>query len=891
MKIKHVLLLSSLFIAETIFGQITPIIRTSTGCQTANEEITIAGAGKITQINITNNSTTEPIIVGKDEFGLYEVATSQVGPFVKTNLSLSGTNITIYARANPTFANMGNSNINQISFYNVSTPNTKTYFDFYTNVATNLGIPNPEIEISFISSPNLGVTNQLRLNQFQSETVTGFIDIKIPTIAGGVTISARGTTNDFQYLIPTNPNAFKAFEYIKISTIAGMDFVNVPANFTVPSNFNGRLRFQALVPASEDVKPYILLFTINGTNLQTKEFSVATGAITEKISINSISGLNNTLNTSFNTSITSFEVKTVTIVGPGGNQFFIETASWIGVCSTLSSNINDYVARSSGGSELQIPGTGGTVYFANISTIVGVFNNETSAQYAATIRRTSRAGNFNEQIKFSGTTTRPVDFIAITNPIDANLNAEQRINNFNGDRIGTQFYRTLVQGITKNPVGVSNVIALSILGTGIANAITVAGVTTDNFNNTEDFGYRVATSASGTYLESITLPPTGGVAYIRFDATLPSAMLINNSNSENSIQIFADNNRTRVYFTSSVNGMPRILPMGIGQTKILDIGYRSNQKGYGYQINNSFPNDRISINAISFGGENFTGPITLTSGYVGQFSISQVQSISLTETGGYTSQLIINKGDVIYTKAIVNDVNGTPTFEDYSIVATAAKGAKSVINLNLNAGLPTTMPQIVLPTPQIDFVNKSSSSNKNVTFIDNYSKVEIIGYSLPSPITLTGKFFTKISTSAPTVWSSVAVLPASGGTLYVANDKQVLGGYCSSITLQSGTLTSSINVSDFANVVATLSGVTDRIILPITNISTHQSTNFSVYPNPSTGIFAIVSDFLVGVNDIKVYDLVGLSQSFTLTENELTIAKSGIYFVHLGRKVVKVVIL
>ncbi len=76
-----------------------------------------------------------------------------------------------------------------------------------------------------------------------------------------------------------------------------------------------------------------------------------------------------------------------------------------------------------------------------------------------------------------------------------------------------------------------------------------------------------------------------------------------------------------------------------------------------------------------------------------------------------------------------------------------------------------------------------------------------------------------------------------------------------------------------------------------TNLPNYQSSNLSVYPNPSKGTFFIQSSEEFDINDIKIYDLIGTNQSFILKGNELTISKSGIYFVNIGGKVVKVVVL
>ncbi len=93
------------------------------------------------------------------------------------------------------------------------------------------------------------------------------------------------------------------------------------------------------------------------------------------------------------------------------------------------------------------------------------------------------------------------------------------------------------------------------------------------------------------------------------------------------------------------------------------------------------------------------------------------------------------------------------------------------------------------------------------------------------------------------------------------------------------------------------SASTPRQITPIVgsvptfiHLSSNQSTNISLSPNPSTGTFTIASTQSIGANDIKVCDLVGSSQTFTLSGNELTISKSGIYIVYILGKPIKVVV-
>ncbi len=68
------------------------------------------------------------------------------------------------------------------------------------------------------------------------------------------------------------------------------------------------------------------------------------------------------------------------------------------------------------------------------------------------------------------------------------------------------------------------------------------------------------------------------------------------------------------------------------------------------------------------------------------------------------------------------------------------------------------------------------------------------------------------------------------------------------------------------------------------------SNKVNIYPNPNNGTFTVETSELMTKDNIKICDLLGKMQPFELVNNEITISKSGLYFVHIGNKVTKVVV-
>lgn len=68
------------------------------------------------------------------------------------------------------------------------------------------------------------------------------------------------------------------------------------------------------------------------------------------------------------------------------------------------------------------------------------------------------------------------------------------------------------------------------------------------------------------------------------------------------------------------------------------------------------------------------------------------------------------------------------------------------------------------------------------------------------------------------------------------------------------------------------------------------SVAFSISPNPSSGLFQILTTADLSTTPISIFDALGAEVAFQLNENQLTIAKSGIYFIKIGVSSAKIVV-
>ncbi len=200
---------------------------------------------------------------------------------------------------------------------------------------------------------------------------------------------------------------------------------------------------------------------------------------------------------------------------------------------------------------------------------------------------------------------------------------------------------------------------------------------------------------------------------------------------------------------------------------------------------------------------------------------------------------------------------------------------------------------------------------KGTTYMASYSNADMYAYNYntnPSGFTSFPDFTNNVYGNIPqNDWFHLAYVLNAGtlkiyvnGSLYGVNSVVgALGNTNDNLTLGFADVSKSTTILNggIDDVYLFDYALTDAQILTnkgnttSTNIPTYQSTNISLSPNPSTGTFTIASTQSIGANDIKVYDLVGSSQAFTLSGNELTISKSGIYIVYILGKPIKVVVL
>lgn len=76
-----------------------------------------------------------------------------------------------------------------------------------------------------------------------------------------------------------------------------------------------------------------------------------------------------------------------------------------------------------------------------------------------------------------------------------------------------------------------------------------------------------------------------------------------------------------------------------------------------------------------------------------------------------------------------------------------------------------------------------------------------------------------------------------------------------------------------------------------TSIADFENSKVSVYPNPSEGNFTIESTIPFSSSDVRVTDVFGAAQAFTITNNTLSINKSGVFMFTLKGKTTKLIVL
>ncbi len=207
---------------------------------------------------------------------------------------------------------------------------------------------------------------------------------------------------------------------------------------------------------------------------------------------------------------------------------------------------------------------------------------------------------------------------------------------------------------------------------------------------------------------------------------------------------------------------------------------------------------------------------------------------------------------------------------------------------------------------------KSGFFKKGTTFVRTYNLSYIYAYNYATNAGGYTSFFNAglYSNLAANEWFHLAYV-LEAGSLYLYINGSIYGsvsgvgalgpttdnlmiGYSDSETsvLRGGV--DDVHLFDYALSAAQVlanKNITSSGVNSISTQSANPAKIMTIYPNPSTGTFTIASTQSIGANDIKVYDLVGSSQTFTLSGNELTISKSGIYIVYILGKPIKVVVL
>lgn len=319
--------------------------------------------------------------------------------------------------------------------------------------------------------------------------------------------------------------------------------------------------------------------------------------------------------------------------------------------------------------------------------------------------------------------------------------------------------------------------------------------------------------------------------------------------------------------------------------------------GLGFNSENEYYDVELSVSPKRFTvvGSNLKSPITLSGLNTGISGIT-VQ-ISESENTGYTAQKIVLSGGASISREVFVKFTGAGISDrfdrEYINNFFSTQGNEEPFsNLLYFSGfyIASGSPYLEIENKPKFYSNIGSDAFPILTPDLAPKKLDLITAGITSGISVSGSDFLRFATSTAlgTVFTKDLFVADASSPIYVSVVDTMIGKYCQSLTIKSGSKSISVDVEFEVLVpgITTFSGVDTTLA----GVNRFDESTFSVFPNPSKGQFSFETNVEIESEQIQVFNTYGQSVAFRYSQKILFIDTKGIYILLLGNKKIKLIV-